>query len=101
MHALRAAQNAARSAEFASLRRSALEARGAGHIENALTIEARLVELSNQAIQIGDLFEIDGIELEVHYFDGDQIVTCGRLDGRAYVFTQSELLSARSMKGSN
>lgn len=49
-------------------------------------------------IQVGDLFEIDGIEIEVHYFDQDEIVTCGR-DGRAYVFTESELLAARSMQG--
>ena len=47
-------------------------------------------------IKTGDLFEIDGLELEVHYFQDGQIVTCGR-DGRAYVFTESELLSARSI----
>lgn len=78
------------------------EALGRGDLYTAHLIRARFAEISgDHVVEIGDLFEIDGIEVEVHYFDQDEIVTCGLLDGRAYVFTQSELLSARSMKGSN
>lgn len=48
MDALLQAQNAARAAELASLRRSALEARGRGDLYTAHLVEARLAEISGK-----------------------------------------------------